>query len=225
VMRTILTEGNEGVDNGFANNGTTKQNDNVLVPFQNEDVNQKGNAGNNSENLLADNISNSSAENVSETAVWNSNSGTSQKENPAPAPVLEMDAGFVPVTIAVNGIGNSGDAQVGFSDALYSVVFSTPVAAPAPKKEYISPGQLAMRWMKDKLDQPSVAMADNMVDSNANAFNEPAAPEDRNVDGLDLTESAVNRVGSVAANGNVNMQQREDGTWLQLWNYNVRVGR
>lgn len=225
VMRTILTEGNEGVDNGFANNGTAKQNDNVLVPFQNEDVNQNGNAGNKSENLLADNISNSSAKNVSETAVWNSNGGTSQKVNPSPAPVLEVDAGFVPVTIAVNGIGNSGDAQVGFSDALYSVVFSTPVVAPASKKEYISPGQLAMRWMKDKLDQPSVAMADNTVDPNAKAFNEPSAPEDHNVDGMDLTESAVNRVGSVAANGNVNMQQREDGTWLQLWNYNVRVGR
>ena len=108
---------------------------------------------------------------------------------------------------------------------MYSVVFSTPVVAPSPKKEYISPGQLAMRWMKDKLDQPAVAMADNAVDPNAQAFNEPATPEDRNVDGMDLTESAVNRVGSVAANGNVNMQQREDGTWLQLWNYNVRVGR
>jgi uncharacterized protein YbcI len=225
VMRTILTEGNEGVDNGYANNETIKQNDNSVVPFENEDVNQNGNASNNSGNLLADNVSNSSAKNVSETAVWNSNGGTSQKVNPSPAPVLEVDTGFVPVTIAVNGIGNSGNAQVGFSDALYSVVFSIPVVAPAPNKEYISPGQLAMRWMKDKLDQPAVEMADNAVDPNAQAFNEPATPEDRNVDGMDLTESAVNRVGSVAANGNVHMQQREDGTWLQLWNYNVRVGR
>lgn len=226
VMRTVLTEGNEGVDNGFANNGTTKQNDNVLVPFRddNDNVNQNGNNGSNSENLLADNGSNSSVKNVSESAVWNTGN-SSQKVNPSPAPVLELDAGFVPVTIAVNGIGNSGNAQVGFSDALYSVVFSTPAAAPAPKKEYISPGQLAMRWMKDKLDEPSLAMADNMDDPNAKAFNEPSAPEDRNVDGMDLTESAVNRVGNVAANGNVNMQQREDGTWLQLWNYNVRVGR
>lgn len=223
VMRTVLTDDSEGLSNTIADKHIVPDQNNGTDPFQQDEIISVPEKNNNQQ--LASNEAQSNVKNVSQSAVWSGNDG-SQNPKVSPSPALQVEAGFVPVTISVNGIGNSGNAGVGFSDALYSVIFSTPATvATAPKKEYISPGQLAMRWMKEKLDAPAENNETPDADRNASAFNGNEKEKDPNVDGLDLTESAVDRVGSVAANGKVNMEQREDGTWLQLWNYNVRVGR
>jgi uncharacterized protein YbcI len=223
VMRTVLTDDTEGSVNTIADKNIMPDKSNGLYPFQQDEIISVPDKNNNQQ--LASNEVQSNVKNVSHSAVWSGNDG-SQNQKVTPSSTLQVDAGFVPVTISVNGIGNSGNAGVGFSDALYSVIFSTPAPAKAvPERDYISPGQLAMRWMKEKLDAPAENNEASDADRNASAFNGSEKEKDPNVDGLDLTESAVDRVGSVAANGKVNMEQREDGTWLQLWNYNVRVGR
>lgn len=136
-------------------------------------------------------------------------------------PIAVIDNPFVPVTIVADHVPNKANDAVNFSDALYSVVFNPVVPPPAieTEEEYITPGQYAMRWMKNKIDGP---------DPNEEKVNqvlvENKPEEDKNVDGLDLTESAVNRVGETAANGNISMDQRDDGTYLHIWNYSVRVG-
>jgi hypothetical protein len=216
VMSTVLTDDDSGISNEFANKGNNSNNNTPFQPIEKNDLNP----AQSNDQLAAVDI-NSFPKKVSHSAsVSGSDTVPGPKLMNPPAPETE----FVPVAIAVNAIDNHGNAEVGFSDALYSALFSAPTQSAVAKKDYISPGQLAMRWMKDKLDAPSMQPnADS--DPDAIAFNSSAKEEDPNVDGLDLTESAVDRVGAVAANGNVNMEQREDGTWLQLWSYNVRVGR
>lgn len=125
---------------------------------------------------------------------------------------------LIPARNPVQRISNDGNDQVNFSDALYAVVYE-PVKQESGN-EYISPGQIAMRWMKDKLDGK-----DNGIHSNELLVKDTPSQDrnDKNVDGMDLTESAVNRVGMAATNGNVSMHQSEDETWLKLWKYNFRV--
>lgn len=130
-----------------------------------------------------------------------------------------VDNQYVAERKNVNELSSSAaDQQVQYSEAFYAVVFNGENSpAPANEKEFVSPGQLAMRWMKDKIDgnNEDVLLAGN---------DDPTKDRnrDRNVDGLDLTESAVNRVGE-ATGGRISMGHREDGTYLQLWNYSVRV--
>lgn len=137
-----------------------------------------------------------------------------------PTGIIEQT--YTPVTILAGqlSVRKPNDA-VDFSDALYGVVYNKTEPDPAaPAKEYISPGQFAMRWMKDKLEgtDPEPVFAQEEGDPNVHALNE-------NVDGLDLTQTAVNRVGQSTANGNISMDQRKDGTYLHLWNYEVRVAK
>lgn len=140
------------------------------------------------------------------------------KKDGGNSPVAIVDNPFVPVTIIAEHVPNKANDAVGFSDALYSVVFN-PVAPPAKndaKDEYVTPGQYAMRWMKNKIDGEE--------EDPYHGNDDPEKPTDNTVSGLDLTESAVNRVGETAANGNISMDQRDDGTYLHIWNYSVRVG-
>jgi len=125
---------------------------------------------------------------------------------------------LIPARNSTNSISNEGNDQVNFSDALYAVVYD-PVKQESVN-EYLSPGQIAMRWMKDKLDGK-----DNGIHSNESLVKgSPSQNQnDKNVDGMDLTESAVNRVGMAATNGNVSMHQSEDETWVKLWKYNFRL--
>lgn len=139
-----------------------------------------------------------------------------------------MVASFTPVTIIASSIPNYADDGVSFSDALYDVVFNNNNPQPAKEAtadDYISPGQLAMRWMKDKIEgtDPMPAPPQDVVAGFGDGG--AVAPKDKNVDGMDITETAINRVGQSAANGNIAMEQRKDGTYLQLWSYEVRVAK
>lgn len=138
-----------------------------------------------------------------------------------------LDADFAPArTVASVNVPEANDA-VAFSSALYTVLFDDaqkPVRVrTTPADEYISPGQLAMRWMKDKIEGPN-PMPNGSHDG-VQAFGANGEPKNKNVNGLDLTETAVNRVGQSTANGKIAMQQRKDGTYLRLWGYEVRVLR
>jgi anti-sigma factor RsiW len=132
-----------------------------------------------------------------------------------------------PPSIIAQSLPNKANDAVAFSDAAYAGLY-TKAQAPADATqddEYVSMGQLAMRWMKEQLDGKDpmrTQLQDNAV---ALAPGQSPAVKDRNVDGIDLTESAVNRVGQTAANGKIAMEQRNDGTYLQLWNYEVRVAK
>lgn len=125
---------------------------------------------------------------------------------------------YIPARVASQSIANEGNDKVDFSDALYAVIYN-PVET-AQQNKYLSPGQALMRWANDKLkgDESQLESNDALV-----AQTREANKSDGNVDGLDLTESAVNRVG-MAFNGNVGMDQRQDGTYVKLWKYSVRVG-
>ncbi len=152
-----------------------------------------------------------------------------KKDGVTPSPVSPIDMVTTrPVTILADNIPNKGNDAVSFSDALYNVLFNDntpqqPQVKETPADEYISPGQLAMRWMKDKIDGTDPAPRQQEVWQGVNE--EQKKPEDKNVSGTDLVESGVNRVGQNAANGNIAMEQRNDGTYLQLWNYEVRVAK
>ena len=145
------------------------------------------------------------------------------------APVEATPIAFVttgPASILADHIPNKANDAVSFSDAMYNVAFDNnspkPVMKETPGVEYISPGQLAMRWIKEKLDGPDRYM-EQQQDPWMAAAPGKSEPGNKNVDGLDLAESAVNRVGQSTADGNIAMEQRNDGTYLQLWNYEVRV--
>jgi hypothetical protein len=118
---------------------------------------------------------------------------------------------------------NKANDEVNYSEALYAMYDQNVQQNPQPARssEYISAGQLAMRWMKNRIDGPDAALARNDM-SGLDSKGQPL-PQDPNVDGMDITQSAVNRVGQSAANGNIAMEQRKDGTYLQLWSYEVRV--
>lgn len=121
----------------------------------------------------------------------------------------------IAVTPADFSPGKANDA-VNYSDALYAALDNpqhVQNAEPAKDNRYISAGQFAMRWVKNKIDAGNPQYGNN--------YEQPETPGD--VDGLDITESAINRVGQSAANGNISMNQREDGTYLHLWKYSVRV--
>lgn len=138
-----------------------------------------------------------------------------------PVPVRMADDGFKPSSIvAANLRGKRANDAVNYSDALYAMYDQNaqPNSQPvANNSQYITPGQLAMRWMKNKIDGP-----DAVLSTERDHDGQPL-PNDPNVDGMDLTQSAVNRVGQSAAKGNIAMQQRKDGTYLKLWSYEVRV--
>jgi hypothetical protein len=173
-------------------------------------------------------------DNVTHRPEWNpsgeqKNVGVQKDVNPVPEENI-LVASFTPVTIIASSIPNGANEGVTFSGALYDVVFNddnkTQPVAENPADDYITPGQLAMRWMKDKIDGTDPEPEPQQDDFVAGVApgSKPAA-KDKNVDGLDITESAVDRVGQSAANGNIAMEQRNDGTYLQLWNYEVRVAK
>lgn len=147
-----------------------------------------------------------------------------QQEEPLQQEVRIMPDDYVPVSIVASNIPNKANDDVNFSSAYYTGLNNQQNAQPvANNDDYISPGQYVMRWMKDKIDQTNpVAMNDDLY---ALAPNEQPKPKDENVDGMDITESVVNSVGQNTANGNIAMSERNDGTYLQLWNYEVRVGK
>jgi len=205
----------------FVNNGEYNVNpDHEVVPFdENNQVQIKP-----KEDLVADNGPGDSSPKV-DWSIDRSNYGNynivkkDAVENPSPL-VRET---YNPKRIVAQSVPNKANDAVDFSDALYSVVYDQPApVAEEPKDDYISPGQLAMRWMKDKIEgtDPVPVQQDEPVAG----FGENQ-PKDKNVDGLDLTETAVNRVGQSTANGNISMEQRADGTYLNLWNYEVRVSK
>lgn len=138
-----------------------------------------------------------------------------------PVPVRMVDEGFRPSSIVATNLRSKGaNDAVNYSDALYAMYDQNaePNTQPvATNSDYITPGQLAMRWMKNKIDGPDAVLSTD-IDQDGQPL-----PRDPNVDGLDLTQSAVNRVGQSAAKGNIAMQQRKDGTYLKLWSYEVRV--
>lgn len=142
-------------------------------------------------------------------------------EKAEPVPVRMVDDGFRPSSIvAANLRGKPANDAVNYSDALYAMYDQNaqPNSQPvANNSQYITPGQLAMRWMKNKIDGP-----DAVLSTERDQDGQPL-PNDPNVDGMDITQSAVNRVGQSAAKGNIAMQQRKDGTYLKLWSYEVRV--
>lgn len=213
-------------------------NDQPIDPIANNDKVAPANNNTNTpgeDNVLPENNTNGSvAENNSSSGSNGSQvrtGGQPKENNPGPVvpdtrdEIRTIQNDYVPVTIVAASLPNKANDAVNFSDALYSGYNqqqnTQPVAA--NNSEYISPGQLAMRWMKDKIDGPDAMMAN--TDVSAYGPNGRPVPHDRNVDGMDITQSAVNRVGQSAANGNVAMEQRNDGTYLQLWNYEVRVGK
>lgn len=149
-----------------------------------------------------------------------------EQELPTYREIKTMPNNYVPVTIVANSIPNKANDDVNYSNALYAS-FDRPqenTQVVANNDDYITPGQLVMRWMKDKIDgtDPIPSAYNNSVSAWGNGN---ALPQDKHVDGIDLTQSAVNRVGQNAANGNIAMEQRQDGTYLQLWNYEVRVAK
>lgn len=202
--------------NPYAYDNTQPENNNSTSP---DWTNPGVTPDNNDDNRVAENSSGN--DNASVRPDWTQSKlgdGGVAKKDP-PTPIAVVDNPFVPVTIIAEHIPNKPNDAVSFSDALYNVVFN-PVAPNVTVQEddYVSPGQYAMRWMKDKLD------SEDPEEEKVNQTLVENKPEDKNVDGLDLTESAVNRVGDATANGNISMDQREDGTYLHLWNYSVRVG-
>lgn len=130
---------------------------------------------------------------------------------------------YNPKRIIAEAVSNKANDAVDFSEALYNVVFddTRPVKEEPAADDYISPGQLAMRWVNGKMEgtDPVPVQEEEPV----MGFGDQ--PQDKNVDGLDLTQTAVNRVGQSTTNGNISMEQRTDGTYLNLWNYEVRVSK
>lgn len=218
-----------------SNQGDVEMADKTKQNFQNNDVIPLDNntqPGTNP-NALASNTD----ENTSKFPEWNTNNankddvnGSRKVVDPNPEENI-LVATFTPITILVSSIPNGANESVAFSGALYDVVFNdnnkTQPVAEVPADDYITPGQLAMRWMKDKIDGTDPMLVSGQDDV-VNTWSAPGSkpdPKDKNVDGMDITESAVNRVGQSAAHGNIAMEQRKDGTYLQLWNYEVRVGK
>ncbi len=197
----------------IVNDGNFRDRDDQLNPFQN-DESQRTILNNG--NLATNDVPKTNSGNdISHNEVWDIDNGD-KKVKATPAPAIEIT--FAPNKIVAKGISNEANDGVDFSDALYAVVF-TPVSN-EPQNEYLSPGQIAMRWMKDKIEgsDPEIVQQEIAVDNTL-----AESKENKNVDGMDLTQSAVNRVGDAAAGGKVSMNQAEDGTYLNLWNYSVRV--
>jgi hypothetical protein len=177
----------------------------------------------------------------------NSNTDTQPKWNPVnydrisfdnvnkkeeSSPVVVLDYNEAPKSIVADHIPSKANDVVVFSDALYSVLFDPQASASVQNttdgdddgQEYISPGQYAMRWVKDKLDGPQADPELAQIEPGDQPAFAQAQSQDKNVDGLDLTQSAVNRVGK-ATGANISMQQEDDGTYLHLWNYSIRVSQ
>lgn len=210
------------VANNTPENTTNPNND--FMPFDNNEQPKQNNS---------DQYVNTDNENTKQFAEWNpsgdDNNNISKKDVTPVADENIFVASFTPVTILASNIPNAANEGVTFSGALYDVVFNDdntaqPVAE-TPAGDYITPGQLAMRWVKDKIDGTDPVVVQTQDEPKAFAPGNDPAPKDKNVDGMDITESAVNRVGQSAANGNIAMEQRNDGTYLQLWNYEVRVAK
>lgn len=197
---------------------------NNVNPF---DINEQTVPNSNNQYASTDN------DNVHHSPEWNPSNGTngsnvSKKDVSNNTEDNILVASFTPVTIIASNVPNKANDAVSFSDALYDVVFNDDKTEPAQEAtggDYITPGQLAMRWMKDKIEgtDPEPTKQQEAVAGFGDGG--APAPKDKNVDGMDITETAVNRVGQSAANGNIAMEQRTDGTYLQLWNYEVRVAK
>lgn len=208
---------NNTPENTINNNGD-------IVPFDNNEQPKPNNS-----DLYAKNNN----KDTKQFAEWNpsgDNNDKISKKNVSPNPDDNILVGaYTPVTIIATSLPNGANEGVTFSGALYDVVFNDdnkaqPVAE-TPAGDYITPGQLAMRWVKDKIEGTDPVVVQTQDEPKAFAPGNDPAPKDKNVDGMDITESAVNRVGQSAANGNIAMEQRNDGTYLQLWNYEVRVAK
>ena len=106
------------------------------------------------------------------------------------------------------------NSDLNFSSAFYTNV---PVSKPEGK-EPISAGQFAMRWMKDKLDQPvdEDELPESPIARNPN--------EDRNVTGFDLTSSAINRIGQ-STGGKLHLEKSEEGTVLTFGKYDILLSK
>lgn len=203
--------------------GNSTDPDQEIAPFQESDeIKIKPNTNNGLAWLVPDNVTQQNEwSNGSPNEYYN----VSKKDVvPSPGPVVRET--YNPKRIIAESVPNKANDAVNFSDALYGVVYNetTPVAD-APSDGYITPGQLAMRWMNDKMEGSDPVPAPDANNDVSGVLPQDEQPKDRNVDGLDLTQTAVNRVGQSTANGNISMDQRKDGTYLHLWNYEVRVAK
>lgn len=219
----------DAIDHSIANNPHPSINNS-----NNNDVPELINPGNNT-NATNDNLASNSTSDSNQPK-WNpvnyqriTFDDADKKVEAVPVVIVEnTDA---PKSIVASHIPNKANDAVAYSDALYSALFD-PQATTLQNstdsdddgQEYISPGQYAMRWAKNKLDGPEQDPELAQIEPGDQAGFAAQQPQDKNVDGLDLTQSAVNRVG-VATGGNISMQQEADGTYLHLWSYSIRVSQ
>lgn len=207
----------------FANKNENgiQHNNGVVAPTDGNNVLPQ-NDGSNQQYASNDGAQNGTTQDVNTSRGVHSNGRNTNVAVVTPAQIVRET--FNPVTIMAGSIPNKRNDAVAFSDALYGTMFeNNPNVRVTPADEYISPGQYAMRWVNDKL-KGNDGGADAWENQNIQGFGS-GQNRDKNVDGIDLTETAVNRVGQSAAGGNISMDQRKDGTYLHVWNYEVRVSK
>jgi anti-sigma factor RsiW len=86
----------------------------------------------------------------------------------------------------------------------------------------ITPGQFAMRWMKDRLDRRSELGDEDEEDMVASAST--AGNENQDVSGFDLTSSAVNRIGQ-ATGSHLHLSRQTEGAVLTIGKYDILLSR
>ncbi len=128
--------------------------------------------------------------------------------------------------IAFNGktksLNTTNEQQVDFSGAYYNAVQVTGVAEKQSESDGITPGQFAMRWMKNKLDHSANVNGDQddavytAVAQNKNSS--------KDVTGFDLTSSAVNALGQ-ATGSNLHLAHENDRTILTVGKYKVLLNK
>jgi cytoskeletal protein RodZ len=116
-------------------------------------------------------------------------------------------------------LASNVNTQVDFSGAYYDVAqYKKP--APAPASNDISLRQAAMRWVKKKLDRS----ATNEPDEEATYTAAVNPGENHDVNGFDLTSSAVSALGN-ATGTNLKLGHEQEGTVLTVGKYELLLNR
>lgn len=113
----------------------------------------------------------------------------------------------------------SNDEPEFSGDYFNAVPSSSPVKN---KPDAISPGQFAMRWMKERLDRRPVVGEEDGEDMVAAA--QGANNENQEVSGFDVTSSAVNRIGN-ATGSRLHLGKNAEGTVLSIGKYDIFLSR